>query len=385
MGDRRHRFVYTNVTYRETSGNARMEVLSMSTDYKRHAELQDRERTKELLKELPPFCTEYYKGRNLKLSAKTQYNYAFKMSVFLRYLHESNSYFGSKEIWDITLDDLDHLNRDDIEDFMEWLSGQKTGRNRGAATNSSSTVDNYLSCLSTYWRYFVSKEKLSKNPFIGIDRNVARKKNIIFLEADERDEMLEAAWGGDQLSERQRKIRDKSNSAIRDATILMVLFDTGIRVSELVGLDLDDIDFKHHSLKVVRKGNKEDSVNFSDATEELLKGYLEERKTYQPVDDEYALFLVSIGKYKGERISVRSVEKLVKKYAMASGVPNASKISPHKLRSSYAMAMLDATSNISLVQKQLGHQFIGTTSKYAEARNRDKETYRNAIFHNEAT
>ena len=136
----------------------------MSTDYKRHAELQDRERTKELLKELPPFCTEYYKGRNLKLSAKTQYNYAFKMSVFLRYLHESNSYFGSKEIWDITLDDLDHLNRDDIEDFMEWLSGQKTGRNRGVATNSSSTVDNYLSCLSTYWRYFVSKEKLSKNP-----------------------------------------------------------------------------------------------------------------------------------------------------------------------------------------------------------------------------
>ena len=203
------------------------------------------------------------------------------------------------------------------------------------------------------------------------------------MEADERDEMLEAAWGGDQLSERQRKIRDKSNSAIRDATILMVLFDTGIRVSELVGLDLDDIDFKHHSLKVVRKGNKEDSVNFSDATEELLKGYLEERKTYQPVDDEYALFLVSIGKYKGERISVRSVEKLVKKYAMASGVPNASKISPHKLRSSYAMAMLDATSNISLVQKQLGHQFIGTTSKYAEARNRDKETYRNAIFHND--
>ena len=144
MGDRRHRFVYTNMTYRETSGNARMEVLSMSTDYKRHAELQDRERTKELLKELPPFCTEYYKGRNLKLSAKTQYNYAFKMSVFLRYLHESNSYFGSKEIWDITLDDLDHLNRDDIEDFMEWLSGQKTGRNRGAATNSSSTVLPFL-------------------------------------------------------------------------------------------------------------------------------------------------------------------------------------------------------------------------------------------------
>lgn len=353
----------------------------MSTDYKRHAELIDTEKTKELLSHLPQFCKEYYKGRKLKLTAKTQYNYAFKMSVFLRYLHDSNSYFGKKEIKDITLDDLDKLNRDDIEDFIEWLSEQKTGRTRGdTATNSASTVDNYLSCLSTYWRYFVSKEKLTKNPFIGIDRNKSRKKNIIFLESDEREEMLDSAWDGCNLTERQQKFRDKSNSAIRDATILMVLFDTGIRVSELVGLDVDDIDFKHHGFKVVRKGDKEDFVNFSDATEELLKGYLEERKTYRPLDDEYALFLVSIGKYKGERLSVRSVENLVKKYAMASGVPNASKISPHKLRSSYAMAMLDATGNISLVQKQLGHQFIGTTSKYAEARNKDKEIHRNVIF-----
>ena len=153
----------------------------------------------------------------------------------------------------------------------------------------------------------------------------------------------------------KEKIRDKSNSAIRDATILMVLFDTGIRVSELVGLDLDDIDFKHHSLKVVRKGNKEDSVNFSDATEELLKGYLEERKTYQPVDDEYALFLVSIGKYKGERISVRSVEKLVKKYAMASGVPNASKISP--AQTSQFLCHGDAGCN---VEYQFGSKTIRT-------------------------
>ena len=225
----------------------------MSTDYKRHAELIDEEKTKELLAELPDFCSEYYKGRKLRLTAKTQ---------------------------DIALDDLDNLNRDDIEDFIDWLSSQKTGRTRGfSATNSSSTVDNYLSCLSTYWRYFVSKEKLTKNPFIGIDRNKSRKKNIIFLESDEREEMLDSAWDGCNLTERQQKFRDKSNSAIRDATILMVLFDTGIRVSELVGLDVDDIDFKHHGFKVVRKGDKEDFVNFSDATEELLKGYLEERPT----------------------------------------------------------------------------------------------------------
>ena len=87
-----------------------------------------------------------------------------------------------------------------------------------------------------------------------------------------------------------------------------LLLDTGIRVSELVGLDLDDIDFKECCIYIQRKGNKPDTVFFSDKMKNILEEYLEFRKTMYPTDDNRAVFVVTIGRYQGDRIGVRSVE-----------------------------------------------------------------------------
>ena len=156
-----------------------------------------------------------------------------------------------------------------------------------------------------------------------------------------------------------------------------LLLDTGIRVSELVGLDIDDINFKDCCMYIQRKGDKPDTIYFSDKMKNILLDYLEFRKEMYPTDDNRAVFVVTVGRYQGERVSVRCVERTVKKYAMASNIPQSSKITPHKLRSTFAMNMLDKTGNIALLKEQLGHESITTSSLYARAKNTDKQKNRN--------
>lgn len=355
----------------------------MAEYYKKKTESIYTDKTEELLKALPDFCTDYYTGRQMRLSPKSQYDYACKIKVFLEYLCTYHEHFTDKLIVDITLEDLALIYRTDIERFAAWLLKQPVRKNssKDYGKNSRTTADNYLAILSSYWQYFIGKDQLTKNPIKGMDREKKQKKEIIYMEKDDRDTFLGAIWDGENLTHRQQQYRNKGNSAIRDACMMQILCDTGIRVSELVGLDLGDVDLKHHRLTVLRKGKDSESyVKFSDSTGKIIKEYLNERQSYRPIDSETALFLVSIGKYKGERISVRSVQNLVKKYAKASGIANYSRLSPHKCRSTYAMGMLEATGNISLVKEQLGHSRIETTTLYAEASKKAIEDSRNALF-----
>lgn len=353
----------------------------MSEQYTRYTEAYYIEKCDELKNELPEFCKTYYRGMQLRLAERSQYNYLVKMKVFLTFLTEENSCLKSKKLNEITLDDINKLTVSDMEEFVTWLL-KRPSRYKGLK-NSKSTAENYISSLSSVFTYFVGKNMLSKNPVLGLVREKKKKKQIIYLEKDDMNTLLDTTWGGCELTKKQQEFRNKGNTAIRDGCIMQILLDTGIRVAELVGLDVEDVDLKHKKLSVHRKGDSDDLVSFSDVTAEIIAGYLDERKTYLPADNERALFLVSIGKYKGERMSVRSIERMVKKYCMAAGVKDAGKMTPHKMRSTYAMNMLDASKNIALVKEQLGHNSITTTTIYAEARQKEKEDYRNAIFKNE--
>lgn len=349
----------------------------MSKEYKEKQQYIDTMKTKELLATLPPFCTDYYNGRKIRLTPKTQLDYVRKMSFFLDYLHNNNSYFGKKEIIEFTLDDLALLKPSDIREFVSWLL-DKPARSNAYALNKKSTAENYIACLSSYWNFFCKEGMLTSNPFLAIDREKRKKKNIIYLQESQKKSFRAAFTYGEGLSDRQLIFHDKN--LLRELCICQILLDTGIRVSELVGLDLDDIDFDNCKLSVQRKGDKPDTVYFSDETKEVIKEYIETRKLYQPTDDEKALFLVSIGKYKGERLGVRSVERLVKRYALAAHLPQAKEITPHKLRSTYAMDMLRKTHNLPLVSEQLGHESINTTQLYARTEDREKRDNRNALL-----
>ena len=354
----------------------------MSQEYKEQQKFKDTEMTRQLLKQLPPFCTDYYIGRKIRLLPKSQLNYARKMSVFLEYLHQNNSYFQKKTVKEITLEDLALLKPSDAREFVAWVLEQEAKPN-SMRLNKTSTAENYIACLSSYWTYFCREEALSSNPFLAIDREKRKKKEVIYLAEDQKDAFKSVVSYGEGLTKKQLEFQQKN--LLREVCICQVLLDTGIRVSELVGLNIEDVDLKNCKLNVQRKGDKPDVVYFSDETRHVLGEYLDFRNMYHPGKSQEAVFLVATGKFQGQRLGVRSVERLVKKYALAAHIPQAREITPHKLRSTFAMDMLRETGNIALVKEQLGHESISTTQIYARAENRDKEENRNRLMDRENT
>ena len=148
----------------------------------------------------------------------------------------------------------------------------------------------------------------------------------------------------------------------RDLAILTLLLGTGIRVSECVGLDLNDVDFDNQRLKVRRKGGYEDLVYFGEEVADALQDYLKERNRIIPLPGHEEAFFLSM---QNRRLTVRSVENLVKKYT--SRVTTVKKITPHKLRSTYGTTLYQETGDIYLVADVLGHKDVNTTRKHYAA------------------
>ena len=168
------------------------------------------------------------------------------------------------------------------------------------------------------------------------------QKEIIRLDPDEVAILLDAVENGENLTENEKRFHNKTK--VRDLALLTLLLGTGIRVSECVGLNIKDVDFKNDGIKIRRKGGAETVIYFGDEVRNALLDYLEEREHIIPASgSEEALFL----SLQNKRIAVRSVEKLVKKYA--SKVTSLKKITPHKLRSTYGTALYRETGDIYLV------------------------------------
>ena len=356
------------------------------SEYKEEIEFKDKEKTIQLLHTLPSFCTTFYEGRQMRLSAKTQWNYANKMKIFLLFLTDKTDIFYEKPLTEFTLDDLAKVTPEIARNFVTYINN-KAAKPKSRKTNSLTTTDNYIASISAYYNYFIKGgTKLSDgsdfliNPFSTIDRAKREKKQIIYLDSEEQEKYLNTVNSGKGLSDRQLLYHNKNS--IRERCIVELLLDTGIRVSELVGIDLEDINLDKCSIFIKRKGSKEDTVYFSDNMKEILIDYLEYRNAVYNNTDSAALFLSSTAKNKGERLSVRSVERIIKKYAVAAKLQKGSKITPHKLRSTFAMDTLEKSGNIELVRKMLGHENITTTNNYAQAQDKDKENNRN-IRHTE--
>lgn len=178
-------------------------------------------------------------------------------------------------------------------------------------------------------------------------------------------QLLDEVESGESLSNRQQMYHQRTKK--RDLALLTLLLGTGIRVSECVGLDLDDIDFKNNGIKVHRKGGTEVMVYFSDEVMSALNGYLEERSYATPVDGHSNALFLSM---QNKRISVRAVENLVKKYSQL--VTRVKKITPHKLRSTYGTTLYQETGDIYLVADVLGHKDVNTTRKHYAAQAEDR-------------
>ena len=327
-------------------------------------------RLREVLSELPPFAKDYFRAAEATTSTKTRISYAYDIRVFLNFLKDNNPVYKNYELKDFTLSDLDHVTAQDLIEYMEYLKLYQNGRNSSQSssltTNGERGLKRKMSSLRSFYAFYFKHEMLSTNPTVLIDMPKIHEKTIVRLDAGEVAALLEYIENcGSTLKGQALTYYKKTRE--RDLALITLLLGTGIRVSECVGLDLEDVDFRENRIKVVRKGGNEAYVYFGPEVEQALKNYLEIRAGIAPSPGhEHALFYSAQRK----RMNVRSVENLVEKYA--SAVTTTKHITPHKLRSTYGTALYRETGDIYLVADVLGHKNVDTTRRHYAAMDDDR-------------
>ena len=340
--------------------------------YSEETDKKNIQKLRTLLLELPPYCKDFFRGIEPNTQSRTRIAYAYDLNVFFTFLMNSNpsaQKFG--EIKNIPIEFLDQLQPVDIEEYMEYLKYRDEDGKE--IFNKDEGILRKISSLRSFYNYFYRTSRIDNNPTQRILMPKLHEKPIIRLDIDEVASMIDQAESGENLTDMQKRFHEKTK--VRDVAILTLLLGTGIRVSECVGLNINDVDFVNDGLRVHRKGGKESTVYFGDEVEKALKEYMDQRRHVIAADgSEDALFL----SLQNKRASVRSIENLVKKYAKI--VTPLKKITPHKLRSTYGTSLYRETGDIYLVASVLGHNDVNTTRKhYAALEDQRRRSVRNAV------
>lgn len=216
-----------------------------------------------------------------------------------------------------------------------------------AKDRKKSSIGRKLAALKKFFRFLVAAQKIAKDPLLLLHSPKQEKALPGFLSVDDVFQLLGA-------------IQIKNGLDVRDRAVLEVFYSTGIRVSELVGLNWADLDFQLGIIRVVGKGSKERIVPIGEIALQALRDYgQEQRKRWQFVcKGETAVFLNN----RGERITTRSVGRIVDKHLKLAGIPV--RMGPHGLRHSFATHLLNGGADLRVIQELLGHASLSTTQKY---------------------
>ena len=307
--------------------------------------------------QLPEFCYDYFIGIENYTSTLTRLNYSMDLNVFFSFLSE---FVLKKEKQSITLQDLDTIKSTHIEQYLSYLTYYEVDGK--TYKNSEKGKARKLASVRSLFKYLFNHDKLTADVASKIATPKIHTKEIIRLETDEMHRMLDAPENNTFSKHRKNY---NLNTKERDNAIITLFLGTGIRVSECVGLNVDDIDFKQNALKVTRKGGSNAILYFPEDVAVALKEWLKKRQTLPLDDDEKGLFI----SLQNKRISVRAVEKLVKKFAQESSPIK--KISPHKLRSTFGTNLYRETKDIYIVADVLGHKDVNTTKRHYAAISED--------------
>jgi site-specific recombinase XerD len=312
-----------------------------------------------LEEKLPRFCKYFFRGIEPTTSSRTRIAYAYDLGVFFEWLKHSNASLKNMQIIDFRVELLDQIKAIDLEEYLDYLTYYKSPDDK-EHLNAEKGKKRKLVSLRSFYNYYFKKEMITTNPASLISVPKLHDKEIVRLEIDEVAKLLDEVENAMNMTKAQQKYHEKTK--IRDLALMTLLLGTGIRVSECVGLDINDVDFDNNGIKIRRKGGYEVIVYFGDEVSKALQDYLEERLLIVPCEGHsHALFL----SLQQKRINVRSVENLVKKYA--STVTKLKKITPHKLRSTYGTSLYRETGDIYLVADVLGHKDVNTTKKHYAA------------------
>ncbi len=334
-------------------------------------------RLRELLNQMPSWSVDYIYSKEVTTQTSTLISYSYDLITFFKFIQDKNPMYKDVELKKIPLNVLDQLSSEDIIEYQRYL--ELNVDNDNFHENGKKAIARKMSPLRGLYQYHYARKNIKENPMILVPLPRLKKdKNIVRMNSYEVQAVLDCIQSGNaQMSERQKKLCLKTQK--RDLAILTLMLNTGIRVSECNGLDLNDVDLRANSLTIVRKGGGQDVLYFGDAVHDALEDYIKyERALITPFEGhEKALFYSRQGK----RISIDAIENLVKKYAKMA-VPT-KKITPHKLRSTYGTALYRETGDIRLVADVLGHENINTTiDYYAAIEDEHKRTAANAVNYN---
>ncbi|MGF7010564.1 integrase/recombinase XerC [Lachnospiraceae bacterium PF1-22] len=337
----------------------------MNKSYQKEIEVKQVEKIREILTTLPPYVGTYIRSIETSCRPGTRLAYLRDLDVFFHFISETEQNVINKSQVPLVL--LEKMTEENIDDYMSFLSHYSI--NGKEQQNSLVSKARKLSSLSSFMQHLEKRGQIARNPVKNVNRPSVPEKNIVALNQEEMDSLITCIRDKSQLSEREKKFHDRLEK--RDIAIVATLLLTGIRVSELVGLNIDSVNFMYRMFEVVRKGGKEDQVYFGEQLEAILENYMSDRNNLLPWgkdDDTQALFL----SLRGNRISVRSVELLVKNYVARCPFIT-QKITPHKLRSTYGTNLYRETGDIMLVADILGHKNVEVTRKHYAKSNIDKK------------
>ncbi|MBE5745874.1 MAG: integrase [Clostridiales bacterium] len=324
---------------------------------------------KKIKSELPFFCEEFFLGIDSKTSMLTKVNYARDLKVFFSFLVKEIYEFNNKKIKELTLADLNKLTATHLELYLDYLTYYVDDNNQ-SHSNTNKTKARKLSSLRTFFAYLYKKDRILENVSTKVDIPKINEKEIIRLDINEVVNILNLAETGEGFTKNQRAFFEKTKE--RDFAMLSLFLGTGIRISELVGLNINDFNFEDNSFVVTRKGGNRMILFYSEEVKDALIKYLNFKKEKNKELEEDDPFFTSL---QNKRINVRSVENLVKKYAKI--ITPLKKITPHKLRSTFGTNLYNETKDIYVVAEVLGHKDVNTTKKHYAATS--ENTRRNAL------
>jgi len=266
------------------------------------------------------------------VSAHTLRSYLSDLAQFRRFLIDRELCLAGKKSVEVR--------KVDIHVVRAYLAALTKDRKK-------SSIGRKLAALKGFFRYLVATHQIDKDPLLLINSPKQEKPLPKFLSVDDVFQLL-------------GNIKLKSALDIRDRAILEVFYSTGIRVSELVGLNWSDVDFELGIVRVLGKGSKERIVPIGKMALDALRDYsIEVRKKWNlPCKGENAVFLNN----RGGRITTRSVARLVEKHLKEVGIPV--KVSPHGLRHTFATHLLNSGADLRVIQEMLGHASLSTTQRY---------------------
>lgn len=319
----------------------------------------------ELLDELPDITHGYLMTGLSEHANKTRISYAIDLKYFFDYI--TATVFKDKTIKELTIADLESLSAENINMYIYTMNDMGLSEATRAKRKSS---------VSAFYNYLINTErKLTYNPCSGsLKVKLPEKDFVKYLNLEEQETLLNTIAYGNGLSKKQLAYHDRYKQ--RDLAIIFLFLDTGLRVSELAGININDLVLDDFYVIVKRKGkNKFQKIYFSDESAEYLGNYINERTNRGDlINSESPLFVT----LEGNRLSIRQIQAMLDKYVRAALPSRAEDISPHKLRSSFAMEFYkNSDKDILTLQKKLGHKSIVTTNIYAKAANEEMQETRN--------